>query len=369
MRYLKKQMFIVILLSVPLFNNHSVSAVEMEGNKYLLNASPCKMNEYAEPQAREIDGCYKATCVGAKDDYRVCKCVTEEVKDFSFLLYHKDKQTGKWPASAYMGDDSDYEVLSYDLDSNGSDELIVANRASTSNGIAISYWEISIVQTDAAFKPPLQFMVEDYGKGTFLQLSKSNTCSILTTEWISAKSPQGNDGLYLAGRLFHYKTGTLEPIANIPNLTRRYLGSFKTERFKTLSDNFQGAPLLWLNNAKTGMRQVDPFFDRPSSRPVAVKNAIIHNISTQVDSESGFPTRYLEIKLDAGESVLYKLYAWHVGFTKFNRIDKIGINKSGKLFPPGYEPEDMPQWLKNSKAQLSTYVDENKTGYNVLWIK
>ena len=336
---------------------------------YFSNASVCEMKKYGPPAEKKIGGCFKSTCIEASDSYQVCKCVTEETTHDGFLLYHGNTLLGKWPSSTFMGDDANYEVMTKDLDGDGTDELIVANWTGTSNGMAVNFWHIAIIRPQAKFTSPLTFDLSDCGKGTFLKVPASDKCNIVSTEWTEAKSPKGRFGLYFVGRMFRYSKGRLSPVGNTPLYTRRYLESFAVERGKTITEDAQGAPLLWLSNSKTGARQTDPFFDKYSDNAGEDVDATIVDIETKKDALNHRPSRSLKILTDTGKTILIDLYGPSTGIERSKRIDRIGDAKSKRLYPSGYEPEDIVRSFLNKKIRLSMYQDEYKYMYTILWLK
>lgn len=357
----------VILFMISLSKVHTASAGKSSFEAFFPGALPCKMTTYSKPASVLIDECVKATCVDVKDSYRVCKCVTEEYLDFGFILYRNKTRIGKWPASAFMGDDSDYEVISHDLDLNGTDELIVANRAGTSNGMAVNYWQLFVLKMADTYIPPLVLSVDDYGQGSFIALSKSNKCDILATEWSEAKNSKGKVGLYYNGRLVKYKDGVIEPMADAPVFSRRYLGSFEKERNNDVNESYEGLPIKWLNSSKTEARMVDPFFDMLTL--VNTIEANIANISVDKGSRLKESIWILELTIDSGEKYKYMLYLAQDKSVDSNGIDRVGMQKSGKLYPPGYYPVDKLKESINKKIQISKYKNEYGEYFNVLWLE
>ena len=365
------KLILLFILSgfITLLQTGSVASAE---TSFLSGASVCSTKKYASPKEKKIPACLKSSCVAIEDDYQICKCVVEETTktDFdSFIIYNGKSKIARWPAGAFMGDDSNYEVMAYDFDNDGVNEIVVSNWVGTSNGMGVNYWEIFIARMKSMDSSPLTFSVEDYGKGTFIKTPlKKDSCGIMTTSWDWAKSPQGKDVLYFVGRFFRYSDGALAPAPDAPILSRRYLDSFAKERGKSLTENSQGAPLSWLNTSKTEERQIDPYFDNSTIKPASSIDGTVSSIKIQTDTKSYEQTSLLEIT-NNGKSQVYKLSGPLKYDDKSNWIDRIGSESAEKLYPAGYEPENMTAWLANKNVRISTYRDNNNIIHNVLWIK
>jgi hypothetical protein len=342
---------------------------EASGDKYLSKASICKMEKSAKPAEKEIEGCHKSACSEVDGNYSVCLCFTGPDNQNFFILYKGQTEIGKWPARVFMGS-TEFEVMTVDLDNDGQKELVVTNLANYSMGMAVMYWDVAILRIGRTFVSPLQFEVSDYGKGTFLKTDAGGPCKILVTEWLSAKSPQGREGLYFTGRMFEYSGGSLQPIINSFFLARRFLSSFQSERGRANTEYAHGAPLIWLRNSKTGLRRADPYFDTTSNKAVTAIDATVTNIDTRIDSEYDKPVRHLRILTNSGENITYSLYGSLYGENKgSNSIDRMGDARSKKIYPQGYEPEDISLTLLKKKVRISTYNDKDNHVNTVLWIK
>src|SRR6266404_305195 len=168
----------------------------------VIDSQSSKLIKAGSPQPVALAGYDKAHCVSLPSQIRICKCISES-EDGTFIVERKGKRLSKWPASAFLGDTSDLEVLLGDLDGDGSNELVVANRDSESCGMAVQQWTLSVFPNPGfpSFQAPLTFSVEDYGVfGTFAPARVG--VNILTTEWISMEDPkrQRGRGEYLIGK-------------------------------------------------------------------------------------------------------------------------------------------------------------------------
>ena len=209
------------------------------------------------PSPADVTGYHKAHCVSLNQRIRICKGLSDS--ENAFVLEKDGTRVGTWPVMTFLGETSDFEVLQGDLDADGSRELIVANRDSTSNGLGVNVWTISIFSASDvnSFRPPLTFSVEEYGSsGTFV--SNGRGVRILATRWLWAKDPKGRrgDGLYMTGQWWRYSRGELIPLSNQTIVARRYLESFAVERGRT--EKNPAIPLKWLSGPKAERLRFDP---------------------------------------------------------------------------------------------------------------
>lgn len=321
---------------------------------------PSRLIKGPLPEPASI-GTYKGHCVSMPSAIRICKLLSDRE---DIVLVEKDgKRVGSWPASAYLGETADFEVLRGDLDGDGRPELIVSNRDSSSAGMGVNYWTIAILPDveSGGFEPPLTFRVEDYGSfGTFV--SAGGKVSILATKWLWTKDSLGKRGrgLYLVGQWWRYKAGQLLPLLSRPGLMRRYLLSFERERLQTIDSPY--APYRWLTR-----RNVIPM--RRELDTTQAKNAqegIISSVSSLPDKNL---TRamMLVLKPDNQGPIVY-VYPSDQGEDEHN-LSYIGDGVSGRLYPIHYLPSQSQTWLQGKRATVLTYRETpDSKSYQVLWI-
>jgi hypothetical protein len=148
-------------------------------------------------------------------------------------------------SSAIVRPDLDLTIANLGGDS--ADELVVATLNAVSNGMAVSYWTVCVLDASKLSQPPACVEVEDYGRMGFLTWSTGDTrCRLLQTDWRWGSEAGRGDGLYLVGQWLAYEGGRLYPDLSRPVLARRYLYSFQRER--GWSPN---GPLLWFAHNST----------------------------------------------------------------------------------------------------------------------
>ena len=319
--------------------------------------SYAQLSKAGPPAPASIPGYHKAHCVSLTQGIRICKGLSDSENEF--MLENDGTRIGTWPGLTYVGETSDFEVLQGDLDGDGQRELIVANRDSTSTGIGVNVWTISIFSTAdvSSFRPPLTFSVEEYGSsGTFV--SNGRRVQILTTRWQWAKDPKRRrgEGLYLVGQWWRYRRGELVPSTNRTILARRYLESFAIERDRTA--NSAKIPFKWLTGSRAETFRVDPI--------LANKTSVTEGLITKVSSETtnGRSTLKIEFKPD-GRAPLVFIYPQNDS-DEVNSLTNIGNFNTNKLYPSRYIPPTPDRWLKDRRATVITY-GENKR--RILWLR
>jgi len=323
----------------------------------LVHAQSRKLVIAESPKPATVEGYERGHCVALRNRIRVCKVLSET--DALFLVEKEGKTLGTWGANTYLGETGDFSVMQGDLDGDRKPELIIANRDSTSVGIAVSVWSIAIfAHSDFSdFQPPLTFSVKEYGNlGTFV--SNAGHLNILTTNWISGEDPKRKrgEGLYLVGQWWRYYRGELAPLPrNI--VARRYLLSFERERLATLESD--QIPYKWLANRNTEFVSTDFITGASNSS----KRGVIESVSAK-DENSPYRIVNIMFKPD-GEQALEFIYPNENENGPF--VDRyLGDAVSGRVYPERYLLSDLGKWLTGRRATLRTYND-NRT--EILWLE
>ncbi len=317
------------------------------------------------PEAANISGYERASCVQLPGRVRICKCVSDTEE--GFVVEKEGAIAGKWPASAFLGETADFEVLTGDLDGNGSKELIVANHDMTSTGLGINYWTIYIFPGMGAqdFERPLMFMVEEYGSdGTFVQARRE--VNILATRWLWTTPLRGRRGvgLYLTGRMWRYRDGALQPVPQRPLMARRFLDSFADERGRM--EGSPDVPYRWFNNPQAETRRIDPLI------AYRVKESLEGVVSDVTLSE-----KKDEIKINfnfaraSGQTPSQISYAYPVepDENQKNAFWHVGDAATNVVYPQNYLPAQPVKWLKGRRCKLVTYDGQYKSeNLQVLWL-
>lgn len=314
-------------------------------------AQTSKLIKSGAPVAAVVEGYDKGHCIALPKKIRICKLLSDD-KD-TFLVERDGTKLGTWPGNASLAETSDFEVLTGDLDNDRKPELIVANHDGTSNGIAVDYWSIFIFPDPefAHFTPPLTFSVEEYGSfGTFV--TSGGRVNILTTSWVSNVDPKHRRGwgTYLVGQWWRYQSGALRPLLERPIIARRYLFSFEKERGNT--DKLDRIPFQWLSHPTSEPVRTEFITKQTRSSKSGVIQAVTRDKETLT----------IVFQPDGEQSITYIYPGTEAG----NQFEYFGDAASGRLYPNNYLPSHPKTWLKNKRATLRSYEDNN---LHVLWLK
>jgi hypothetical protein len=314
-------------------------------------AQSARLIKHGVPVAATIEGYDKGHCMTAPTNIRICKLLSDD-KD-TFLVQKDGKSVGTWPGNASLGETSDFEVLTGDLDNDRKPELIVANHDGTSNGLGVDYWTIFIFP-DLEFRhfaAPLTFSVEEFGSfGTFV--TSGGRVNILTTSWVSNKDPKrGTWGTYLVGQWWRYQSGELRPLLDRPIIARRYLFSFERERGNTVKRD--RVPFQWLSHK--GTQSVNTEFI--TKRVTKSKTGIIEAVTREKESVR------IVFKPDGEQRITF---VYPGTYQDNQQLDYFGDPATGRLYPKNYLLSQPETWLQNKRATFRSYEED---GPHVLWLE
>lgn len=175
--------------------------------------------------------CVAEYCAHAAPDLAACKCYPAEggpqyvvtIRRGGAVVYEGRRDTVNFTTK-------EIEVFRKDLDGDGHAEIIAADFSGMSNGMAVRYWTLAIVdgRTGATTDVPLV----EYGDGSI----RGSTILVTSWEWIGSH-------LYFVARPYRYESGKLLPEKARGMWRRRYLFSFERERARG------GSPKQWLRRA------------------------------------------------------------------------------------------------------------------------
>jgi|GEM_PF-4314549 len=168
------------------------------------------------PQLRDPD-CFEQRCVFADDGARVCHCWSDKSALVITTPGHKALRV---PVDTDISS-ARLQAGRLDLDGDGARELIAAVYITTSNGIALSYYTIVIVD---GRHPNHYLSFGTIGWGTAaraasrdddprldsLLLRSHGRCMVAPESFESLRDPVLGEGNYLVQRLFPYRDGRLE---------------------------------------------------------------------------------------------------------------------------------------------------------------
>jgi hypothetical protein len=96
--------------------------------------------------------------------------------------------------------------------------------------MAVSYWNVCVLNGAALAKAPACVEVEEYGWfGYFVRDEENGAMLLLKTNWRSAAEASRGGGTYLIGRWLRYTGTTFEQVDTPAPVARRLLNSFVRE--------------------------------------------------------------------------------------------------------------------------------------------
>lgn len=340
------------------------------------NGQAQKLQQYKKMYETQIPGygiedLYNSYCINFSKTSRVCKSMKSVGGDVEILI-QENGQTLQTIKSNIGSFTDRFWVYKGNLDKEFSDELVIVDFNSSSNGIMISHSTVYIF-TDINkkdFQTYVKFPMEEFGENdNFIFDKKRNETLILATEWDGHTNFDKNRswGLYLIGRWFRFRNKKLKPVFDKPNLARRYLFSFEKERWKTLDkDEMKPRPYLWLKNPNTRKFFSEPKenFEFISSQTGFIENYEETNIDDNIERE-------FTVHTDEGKTIICRF-----GFPNFSTKDKyegkysigdFGILPRKFIFPYNFSPFSIFDKLKGKKVKIETYRDEFGRKFSYFW--
>lgn len=301
----------------------------------------------AAPAEAQVPGCVRAHCIALPDGRRVCTCTGDTT--IALRVEADGRTQHEWPADYSLAGSPDaLRALTGDLDGDGRAETIVAEWQGTSNGLGVSYHELSIFDGRDAARAPLRVQVQEFTPGgSFVRPAAGGGCRLVVTRWEGGSEPGRGGGTYLVGRWMRYGDGRLEHDATRPVVARRLLNRFANVRGST-----PGEPFAHLRHRDARAWPAD---GRGSLPPLAGRRA------GTVRTSHGDT---LEIALESGETVRYQrgaVFGEEHGQTVASLVD----GTTGRPYPDGYVPAD-PRWLDGAAVTVATYRDEFVTEHRII---
>jgi hypothetical protein len=282
----------------------------------LLRLILCAAPLWPAPQSTRIEGCQAAACT-ERASQKICKCVPiaegEDARP-GVVIEGPGARHLEWDVRSLLGEVNDFSVQTTDLDGDSKPELLIASRASESNGMMVRDWEIAIVdgETDGV----MHLLVQDWGPDA---LSAQGT--LLLTEWALSAGQ-----IVFTGREYRYESGRLEP-ADVPVRRRSLNAAFEKERLAAIknSPNRMLSPRAFLNHAST-----------KQGADVVPKLASVSLVKGVAREEP-----WLQLHLQGSNGKVEMLS----GDVEGKATLRLGDVKRKRLFPLGYAPADAETWL------------------------
>jgi hypothetical protein len=205
-----------------------------------------------------LDGCTYSSCATLSRTFEVCSCTfsTPEARPVGLrtelLVREKGREVSRWEGRSELVppvSPDDLEVRSGDLDGDGVEDFVVSVMQTISNGMAVRYDDVFILNGRDPSRHTRAIEVEDFpmfGGVTHSKVDKR--LRFLETRWISGSEPKRGGGLYMVGRWMRYDGTDLHPDPVRPIVCRRYLYNFENERNRA---NEKDQSIRWFADART----------------------------------------------------------------------------------------------------------------------
>jgi LysM domain len=259
---------------------------------------------------------HKQVCINVGKRDRICKILMGDTYE---MVYHHGKTgTSLWKGSLNYPWTEQFEVHGGDLSGDDTDELVIINRSSVSNGLAAIYDEVGIIDISCPASGLVRFRTVSMNI-PLVRLGSNRHCSIGAHNMESGQSDYlRGDGNYWVTRFYRYHRGELIPEKS---LIRRERLSAKAK--------VQGLEQEWL----------EMIYSR--TRTIIGKVKHMDNKRITIDQQSGIIT----------------------SLAKFRQ----GHWKTRRLYPDNYQPSTRHQSLNGKKVHLITYDDSDYFPTTVLW--
>ncbi len=267
---------------------------------------------------------------------KVCKCGarTEASNDF-ISVERPNVAKVEYPVASWASAVADFAVMAVDLDADGADEIIVANRSSEASGVNVRTWQVAIVDGQRA-EAATHFVSHDWGVD-FVKGSQ-----LLVTEWDIALPKAA-----FVGREYAYHDGRLEPTRD-PIRRRELDAEFEAERKATAAaaTGLQATPRKWLSNKAAVSVVNDPL---PASR----QDAVVRGLTLDEPA--------LDLHLERLDG---RLETFSTAPEEGPAL-RLADAKTKRLYPLGYAPENSETWLLGRRVSL---VFEGEKANGLVWV-
>lgn len=320
---------------------------------------PCSVEHWPRPiiEVSQNDTWDRSACTSRNDGLTVCELLGEH----SFVLRRDGNELFRWGAHTFMSDGTTFEVLDGDLDADGDEEVIVAVRASASNGIPILTWNLAVFETVGV--QPLNLIIQDYGDGTFVTVPNQPACHLLATEWDWMRDQVRGVGNYLVGRELDYRDGALIPLPNVR--VRRLLDSFERTFVNREDGLWVNGPAADLSHPNTVWWPRDPIAEGPLDTDLP---GVIEAIELLPHHHLMWVVRFT-LAMDGGARIHVETgLPWEQRNETDVPVVRLGDLVSGVGLPTGYVPVDAENHWLGRRVQLSTYLGRHSDRSSVLWI-
>lgn len=154
----------------------------------------------------------------------------EGMPDHAFLLERPGRPLALFPDMLMAGRFAAFELISVDLDGDGTAERVLAAWNAQGNGLGVNSWTIRVF--DAGWTLRRQFdAVSDWGDGGVVAAPGGRKgCDIAITDFAESRNRRGVEGISLRARFYRWTGAAVEQAVDRPTLLRRYDRAFERRR-------------------------------------------------------------------------------------------------------------------------------------------
>ncbi|BCB18226.1 hypothetical protein OCUBac02_11200 [Bosea sp. ANAM02] len=246
---------------------------------------PCRDVSFSRPTVQEARqealtptpangmGCVRGVSVAAGDGARLWRCaasfddgveIPENAPEHAFLLERTGRKLIEMPDSLMAGRLGSFDLITVDLDGDGTRERVLAAWNTQGNGIGINSWTIRVFASDWTLLKQFDEVL-DWGDGHLVAAPQGRPgCDIAITGFVESRNRQGREGVSYEARFVALRAGRLVPADDRPTLQRRYDRTFERQRTALFErDENRNAPELkgdlqaWLSHRSTIRKKPD----------------------------------------------------------------------------------------------------------------
>lgn len=189
--------------------------------------------------------------------------IPEDAPEHAFLLERRGHALAEMPDTLMAGRLRSFDVITVDLDGDGSREYVLAAWNTQGNGIGINSWTVRVFAADWTLLRQFDEVL-DWGDNNLVAAPKGRRgCDIAITSFIDSVNRKSVPGVSFEARFFALKAGTMAPADDRPVLQRRYDRAFERQRtrlFERSEDSgdaeIKGDLRRWLSHPAT--RRIKP---------------------------------------------------------------------------------------------------------------
>ena len=213
----------------------------------------------------------------------------------------------------------------------------VAALGAISNGLGVNSWTIDLVP-DRSGAPVASFDAQEFTPDGRSAETRDGQTIFWATEWWTGPDPSGRrgPGTYLIGRPFAVTESGLVPATRFAIHARRLLYDFRAEH---------GGPVRWLRDRRAEAWRSDPLLN---GAPETTRGTV--TAATLVSEHETGPVVTMTVRTEAGGDLVLSSDVWGDG----PAFAHVGDAATGRLWPSGYRPGDVAEWLVGHRVRVET---------------